>query len=62
MKTSVKKSKFDDLVFCWYNNNMSEGSICFGVDDFFCGGAKHFPESVINRLKEKYDLTLLEEF
>ena len=53
MKTSVKKSKFDDVIFYWYNNNMLEGSICCGVDDLFWEGAKHFPESVINRLKEK---------
>ena len=61
MKTSVKKSKFDDVIFYWYNNNMLEGSICCGVDDLFWEGAKHFPESVINRLK-KNDLTVSEEF
>ena len=61
MKTDVKKSKFDDSFFYWYNNNKLEGLICCHVDDFFRGGTKHFAERIINRLKEKL-LTRSEEF
>ena len=54
MKTGVKKSKFDDFVFYWHNNNKLEGLICCRVDDFFRGGTKYFAKSVIDRLKEKF--------
>ena len=60
MKTGMKKSKFDDSIFYWYNNKL-EGLICCRVDDFFWGGTKHFAESVINRLKENF-LICLKEF
>ena len=52
MKTGVKKCKFDDFIFYWYNNNKLEGLIFCHVDDFFWGGTKHFAETVINRLKK----------
>ena len=57
MKTGVKKSKFDDSIFYWYNNNKLKGLICCHVSDFVQGGTKH----VINRLKEKF-LTCSEVF
>ena len=59
MKTNVKKSEFSDLIFCWYNNKWLKGLIYCHTDDFF-GWTKHFAESVINKLKEKF-LTRLEK-
>ena len=62
MKTGLKKSKFDDSIFCWYNNNKLERLIiCCHVNDFFRRGIKHSAESVINKLIEKF-LTRSEEF
>ena len=49
-KNWFEKSKFDDSIFCWYNNNKSEGLNCCHVDDFFWGETKHFAESLINKL------------
>ena len=56
-----KKSKFDDSIFYWCNNNKLEGLIRCHVDDFFWGRTKHFAESAIHKLKEKF-LTRSEEF
>ena len=58
-KLGVHKSIYDDAVFYWYfgKYNVLHGIICTHMDDFFWGGSARFKSSVIDRLKEVFQIS-----
>ena len=56
-KLGVHKSIYDEVVFYWYHGNLLHGIICTQVDDFFWGGSARLKSSVIDRLKEAFQIS-----
>ena len=59
-KAGTKKSKHDDALFYFYDNNNLKGILCAHVDDFCWGGTERF-EAEITKLIKKYFHISLEE-
>ena len=57
LKTGAKMSKFDDTLFIWRNEAKLHGFIGCHVDNFIYGGSVLFNEQVIDKIKEKFEIS-----
>ena len=57
LSKGVNKSKFDNALFYYRQNDELQGVICSHVDDFLYGGSRLFHEKVIKHLKEQFSLS-----
>ena len=57
IKVKAVMSKFDEAVFFWRVDGKLHGILACHVDDFIFGGSDLFEEKVINKLKEKFQIS-----
>ena len=57
LKTGAEMSKFDEALFIWRNEGKLQGLIGCHVDDFIYGGSVLFNQQVIDKIKEKYEIS-----
>ena len=57
IKVKAVMSKFDEVVFFWRVDGKLHGILACHVDDFIFGGSDLFEEKVINKLKEKFQIS-----
>ena len=52
LKTGDIKSKYDNTIFYWHQNNQFQGILSSHVDDFFWAGTEWFIENVIEDIRK----------
>ncbi len=53
----VQVSKYDEAIFFWCTSKGLEGLLCCHVDDFLWGGSDRFKEGVIDKTKERFEIS-----
>ena len=57
LKTGAEMSKFDEALFIWRSEGKLHGLIGCHVDDFIYGGSVLFNQQVIEKIKEKFEIS-----
>ena len=57
LKTGDIKSKYDNTIFYWHQNNQFQGILSSHVDDFFWAGTEWFIENVIEHIRKTYAIS-----
>ena len=57
MNQGCKQLLTDPSAFCYYENDVLSGVFLMHVDDFLWGGTKHFEEHVINKIRNKFQIS-----
>lgn len=56
-KLKLKKCKYDEAIFSWYNENELAGIIVAHVDDFMWAGNAKFEDEVIEKLRKVFKIS-----
>ena len=54
IKTGGVRSKYDNAIFYWHQNNVLQGMLSSHVDDFCWAGTEWFKENVIDIIRSKF--------
>ena len=57
LKTGAEMSKFDEALFIWRSEGKLHGLIGCHVDDFIYDGSVSFNQQVIEKIKEKFEIS-----
>ena len=57
-KAGTKKSKHDDALFYFYDNNNLKGILCAHVDDFCRGGSEWLEAEITKLIKKSFHISL----
>ena len=47
------KSRYDDAIFLWHNNQLLQGILLSHVDNFFWSGTEWFQKNIIDHMRKK---------
>ena len=56
LKYGLRQCKYDDCVFVYSNNDVTEGLLAIHVDDLIFGGSQRFIDTLIHNLSQEFDI------